>query len=74
MRKGTNFNKFSLLGMLIATFSSLRCLIFLVKVLKRGWPPKIASSGKNKLLDAPEFGVGFAGGSVKSGEPNLHFL
>lgn len=32
----------------------------------------MASSGKNKLLDAPDCGVGVAGGSVKSGAPSLH--
>lgn len=57
--------------MFIATFSPRRCLIFLVNVLNRGWPGYIASSGKNKLLDAPEFGVGYVGGSVKSCAPVL---
>lgn len=59
-----------LLGKLIATFSPLRLRIFLVNVLNRGWP-EIASSGKNRLLEAPECGVGVAGGSVKSGAPSL---
>jgi len=44
--------------MFIATFSSRRSLIFLVNVLKRGCPGYIASSGKNKLLEAPVLGVG----------------
>lgn len=59
------------LGMFMATFSRRRSLIFLVNVLKRGWPGNIASSGKNKLLEAPALGVGWVGGSVKSGAPIL---
>lgn len=31
----------------------------------------MASSGKKSDLEAPSFGVGFVGGSVKSGQPNL---
>lgn len=57
--------------MFIATFSPRRCLIFLVNVLNRGCPGYIASSGKNKLFEDPEFGVGCVGGSVKSCAPVL---
>lgn len=57
--------------MFIATFSPRRCLIFLVNVLNRGCPGYIASSGKNKLFEDPEFGVGCVEGSVKSCAPVL---
>lgn len=58
-------------GKLIATFSPLRSLIFRDKVLKRGCPGNIASSGKKSDLVAPSFGVALAGGSAKPSQPNL---
>ena len=63
--------EFILPGKLMATFSPLRCLMFLDKVLKRGWPGNMASSGKNNDLVAPLSGVGTAAGIEKFLHPNL---
>lgn len=60
-----------LLGKFMATFSPLRSLIFLDRVLNLGCPGKIASSGKNNDFVAPLSGVGVVGGWVKSSQPNL---
>lgn len=57
--------------MLMATFSPLRSLIFDVKVLKRGCPGKIASSGKKCDRVTPVLWLGLNGGLVKFGQPNL---
>lgn len=55
----------------MATFSPRRSRIFRDKVVNRGCPKNIASSGKNKDCVAPDSGVGFVVGTVKSGQPSL---
>lgn len=63
-------SKYSL-GKLMATFSPRLSLIFLVRVAKRGWSRKMASSGKKRECEAPLLGFGLYNGQVKSGHPNL---
>jgi hypothetical protein len=61
----------NLLGTLMVGFSPLLSLTLRVKVMKRGWPLHITSSGKNKDLEADESALTSCTGSVKLLHPIL---